>query len=98
MTRTWIVRLEGDDGTDLDGRLEVTAEDVRFAPGTRGDLTPAVVIRLGDIASSVVVRQGLTSQIRLVLNDGRRLSIDHGLRPIDELAEILGAEPSDRLT
>lgn len=89
MGRIWIVRLEADDGTDLDGRLEVTADEIRFTPGTHGALAPAVVVPTADIVSVETTTRGMSHRIHLAVRDGRRLMVDHGVRPADELAALL---------
>lgn len=89
MTRRWVVRLLGDDGTAVEGRLDVGDEDLTFRAGMQGTLVPAMVIDRDRIARVELVDHGLAHRVELTLLDGARVVFDHGLRPATDLMEVL---------
>ena len=97
MGTIWIVHLTSDDGTDLDGRLEVSDERVRFTPGTHGAAVPSLVIERSEITSVDADARGMRHRVVVGLRDRRRFEFDHGVRPVDELVALLAgpATPAD---
>lgn len=89
MASAWIVRLVNDDGTSVEGRLDIVGDHVRFRPGSRGTTLPALLVRRDEIVSVGREDHDVVHRVRIALADGRHLLIDNGLRSTDELAKAL---------
>jgi hypothetical protein len=89
MAHGWVVRLLGDDGTSVDGRLEIDNTNVTFRPGVRGELMPAMVISRAQIAGVALLDHWLAHRVDVTLTDGSHVVFDHGLRPAGDLARAL---------
>ena len=89
MQRRWVIRLLGDDGTAVEGRLEVEQDEVVFRAGMQGAMVPAMVIGRDRIARVQPVDRGLAHRVELVLRDGSRIVLDNGLRPTADLVAAL---------